>query len=105
MASRLAQLAISARTVQPSPFRAGGSPQLSDALDAIVCRSFGVAPQASEAVLDKRAETITPTEEAAIDAAQNTVNNLNTAAALKEVRTVPDGRIKEACFQERNLSS
>jgi hypothetical protein len=85
MASRLAQLAAATRAIPPSPFRSGSSPQLSDALDAVVCRSFGVAPNASAAALDKRAESVSTTEEVAIDSALDCVNRLSTAAALKEV--------------------
>lgn len=86
MASRLAQLAIAARGVHPTPFRSGGAPQLSDALDAIVARSFGIPPKSSNEILDERAAQLSTTEEAAVDSALAAVNAIRSGQAAKEVR-------------------
>lgn len=96
MASRLYQLAAAARAIPPTPFRSGAT-QLSDAMDAIVSRSFSVPPKSSEAALNKRAESLSTTEQAAVDSALAAVDRINEASALKTVSGLSAGCCDTAC--------
>ncbi|KAL1409607.1 hypothetical protein Q8F55_003602 [Vanrija albida] len=84
MASRLAALLNTATTLPPTPFRAASSPQLADALGAIVRRSFGLAPKASDSAVEARAASLSPAEEEAAGAALAALERLRAGNALRE---------------------
>lgn len=70
------------RKLPPTPFRSGGSPQLSDALEAIVGRAFNVKPGNAASV---SARTLSPEDERVVQLAEQSVTRVQDGAARKEV--------------------
>ncbi|WOO79620.1 uncharacterized protein LOC62_02G003150 [Vanrija pseudolonga] len=82
--SRLSSLLNTARTLPPTPFRAAPAPQLSDALNGVVTRSFGLPLKAGDAAVAARAESLSTVEEGAADSALAALERLRAGAALRE---------------------
>lgn len=83
----LATLLMAIRRLPATPFRSGGAPQLADALESIVGRSFGVKP-ANMGAVESRGGSVTAVEEGIVSRAEECVLRIEEGAARKEVSAV-----------------